>query len=174
MTVDDSINAGADFSAAGGCACGASRYRITRAPLFVNCCHCASCRLESGAAFALNALVETAAVEVLSGAPVAVDTPSDSGKGQRIVRCPKCRVALWSHYGGAGDAIAFIRVGTLDEPSRFPPRIHIYTASKLPWVRLPDDVPASAGFYSRRAHWPAESLARLEELRPPPATPAIR
>lgn len=160
---DDST--AAEFCAEGGCACGNTRYRITRAPLFVNCCHCASCRLESGAAFAVNALVETAAVELLDGAPTVSDTPSDSGRGQRIVRCQACRVALWSHYGGAGDAIAFVRVGTLDEPARFPPRIHIYTASKLPWVQLPDDVPAVAGFYSRREHWSDASLARLEALR---------
>jgi len=161
MFADDSS---AEFSAAGGCACGEVRYRLTRAPLFVNCCHCRSCQRETGAAFALNALIETRAVEVLSGAPQAVDTPSDSGKGQRIMRCPSCRVALWSHYGGAGAHIAFIRVGTLDEPARFPPRIHIYTDSKLPWVQLPADVPATAAFYSRRAHWPESSLARLREI----------
>lgn len=153
----------ADSAAAGGCACGAVRYRLTRAPLFVNCCHCRSCQRESGAAFALNALIETAHVECTRGAPQAVDTPSDSGKGQRIMRCPACRVALWSHYGGAGAHLAFIRVGTLDEPSGFPPRIHIYTASKQPWVQLPAGVPATAAFYSRRAHWLAASLARLRE-----------
>jgi len=164
-TADTPVDAAADFCAEGGCACAATRYRITRTPLFVNCCHCASCRRESGAAFAVNALVETAAVELLDGAPVAVDTPSDSGKGQRIIRCRACQVALWSHYGGAGDSIAFVRVGTLDEPARFPPRIHIYTASKQPWVQLPADVPATAGFYSRREHWPEGSLARLRRLR---------
>jgi len=158
------MNADSNFSAEGGCACGEVRYRLTRAPLFVNCCHCRSCRRETGAAFALNALIETAAVEVLSGAPQAVDTPSESGKGQRIVRCRSCRVALWSHYGGAGAHLAFIRVGALDDPARFPPRIHIYTASKLPWVQLPPDVPSTPAFYSRREHWPADSLARLQRM----------
>lgn len=161
MCAGDSAAAAAENVAAGGCACGEVRYRLTRAPLFVNCCHCRSCQRETGAAFAHNALVETAHVECVRGAPQAVDTPSDSGKGQRIMRCPACRVALWSHYGGAGAHLAFIRVGTLDEPARFPPRIHIYTDSKQPWVQLPPDVPATAAFYSRRAHWPESSLARL-------------
>jgi len=154
-----------NFSAEGGCACGTVRYRLTRAPLFVNCGHCRWCQRETGAAFALNALLETDCVEPLSGAPEAVDTPSQSGKGQRILRCPVCRVALWSHYGGAGDKIAFIRVGTLDDPGRFTPRIHIYTDFKQPWVVLPDNVPATGEHYSRREHWPESSLARLRALR---------
>lgn len=153
-----------NFSAQGGCACGTVRYRLTRAPLFVNCCHCRWCQRETGAAFALNALIETAHVECTSGVVDAVDTPSESGQGQRIMRCPACRVALWSHYGGAGDQIAFIRVGTLDHPGRFAPRIHIYTDFKQPWVQLPDDMPATATHYSRRQHWPEASLARMRAL----------
>lgn len=144
----------------GGCACGAVRYRLTSAPMFVHCCHCTSCQRETGTAFALNALIETDRVELLAGAPEPVDTPSESGKGQKILRCPRCRVALWSHYAGAGERIAFVRVGTLDEPWRLPPDIHIYTRSKLPWVRLPEGALAVEAYYSSRAVWPPESLER--------------
>ena len=149
-----------DFSAQGGCACGAVRYRMTSRPMFVNCCHCRCCQRESGASFALNAIIEADRVVLLSGSPEAVNTPSESGKGQKIARCPSCRVALWSNYAGAGDAIRFIRVGTLDEPDRLPPDMHIYTASKQPWVVLPPGTPAAEGFYERDAVWPQESLAR--------------
>ena len=133
----------------GGCACGSVRYRLQAQPLVVHCCHCRSCQRETGSAFVINGVVETPLVEILEGAPEAVDTPSDSGKGQRIVRCPTCQVALWSHYAGAGDKAAFVRVGTLDDPDAFPPDVHIFTRSKQPWVRLPDDVPAYEIFYSR-------------------------
>ena len=149
-----------DFSAEGGCACASVRYRLTSRPMFVNCCHCRSCQRESGASFALNAMIEADRVVLLSGSPEVVDTPSASGMGQKVTRCPSCRVALWSNYGGAGDAIHFIRVGTLDEPERLPPDIHIYTASKQPWVVLPPGTPAVAGFYERDEVWPEESLAR--------------
>ena len=153
----------------GGCTCGAVRYRMTGAPLFVHCCHCRWCQRETGAAFALNALIEADRVVVLKGAPEAVPTPSASGRGQRIARCPECRVALWSNYAGAGDAIRFVRVGTLDQPDRLPPDIHIYTASKQPWVVIPPGVPAVPEYYSARDHWPAASLARrkaLEQIPP--------
>jgi hypothetical protein len=133
-------------------------------PLFVHCCHCRWCQRETGASFALNALIEADRVVRVEGEPECVDTPSNSGKGQRIFRCPSCRVAVWSHYAGAGDRVSFVRVGTLDEPDRLPPDIHIFTASKQPWVILPPGVPAVPEYYGRKAHWPEASLARWRAL----------
>jgi hypothetical protein len=152
------------FSLTGGCTCRAVRYVITSAPLFVHCCHCRWCQRETGSAFAHNALIEADRVVLQSGAPECVDTPSNSGKGQRIFRCPTCRIALWSNYAGAGDAIRFVRVGTLDEPDRLPPDIHIFTSSKQPWVILPTDRPAVPEYYDRKQYWPADSLARRQVL----------
>lgn len=152
------------FPIEGGCDCRAIRYRMETAPLFVHCCHCRWCQRETGAAFALNAMIETGRVTLLAGKPELVDTPSASGKGQMIARCPTCRIAVWSHYAGAGLAVAFLRVGTLDDPDALPPDIHIYTSSKQPWVLLPEGTPAMPGFYDRRQHWPAESLIRREAL----------
>src|SRR3546814_666608 len=80
-----------DTAHEGGCTCRAVRYRLTAMPLFVHCCHCRWCQRETGSAFALNAMIETARVELLGGQPDTVDTPSCSGKGQKIVRCPRCR-----------------------------------------------------------------------------------
>jgi hypothetical protein len=151
--------------AEGGCACGAVRYRMMDKPLVVHCCHCRWCQRETGASFALNAMIETNRVELLEGAPETVITPSQSGKGQKIVRCPACRVALWSHYAGAGDALCFVRVGTLDDPDRLPPDIHIYTSTRQPWVVLPEGVPVFEEFYHPREQWPPESLARAKAAR---------
>ena len=155
----------ADPPLEGGCTCRAVRFRLASRPLFVNCCHCTWCQRESGASFALNAMIESERVELLSGAPELVETPSASGAGQRIARCPRCRVAVWSHYAGADDAIRFVRVGTLDEPGRLPPDIHIFTASKQPWVVLPPGTPAVPEYYDRKQYWPAESLARRDAMR---------
>ncbi|HXS51362.1 MAG TPA: GFA family protein [Usitatibacter sp.] len=148
----------------GGCDCREVRYRLTSRPMFVHCCHCRWCQRETGASFALNALFESDRVELLHGEPEIVHTPSNSGKGQKIARCPKCRIALWSNYGGAGDAIRFIRVGTLDNPDAFPPDIHIFTSTKQPWVVLPPDVPAVAEYYKSSDIWPKESLERRAKV----------
>ena len=152
------------FPLEGGCTCRSVRYRMTTPPLFVHCCHCRWCQRETGASFALNALIEADRVELLAGRPDAVLTPSNSGKGQTILRCPTCRVAVWSNYAGAGDSVRFVRVGTLDDPDRLPPDIHIFTSSKQPWVVLPDDIPAVPEYYDRKRYWPQASLDRRSAL----------
>lgn len=154
------------FPAEGGCDCRAVRYRMETAPLFVHCCHCRWCQRESGAAFALNAMIEADRMINLGVEPEIVDTPSDSGLGQKIARCPTCRVALWSHYAGAGPVLKFARVGTLDNPDLLPPDVHIFTASKQPWVVLAEGTPAFAGYYEREHLWPPESLARRQAILP--------
>jgi hypothetical protein len=98
--------------------------------------------------------------------PEIVLTPSQSGRGQKIARCPHCKVAVWSHYSGSGPLTKFVRVGTLDNPDALPPDVHIFTASKQPWVLLPPDKPAFAEYYDRKAVWSAQSLARFEVLSP--------
>jgi hypothetical protein len=155
-----------EFPLEGGCDCRGVRYRMETPPLIVHCCHCRWCQRESGASFALNAMIEADRVTLLAGAPEMVDTPSASGLGQKIARCPRCRIALWSNYAGAGPLMRFVRVGTLDDPDRLPPDIHIFTASKQPWVIIPPTTPAFAEFYERDALWPAASLARRQALLP--------
>jgi len=152
------------FPVEGGCTCRSVRYRMTAKPLFVHCCHCTWCQRETGTAFALNAMIEADRVELLQGDVEVVNTPSNSGKGQKISRCPKCRIALWSNYSGAGGAVRFVRVGTLDEPGRFPPDIHIFTSTKQPWVVLPAGTPAVAEYYKASEYWPKESLERRAAL----------
>jgi hypothetical protein len=152
------------FPLFGGCDCRSLRYRMDTRPLFVHCCHCRWCQRESGASFALNAMIEADRMSLLAGEPEIVDTPSESGRGQKIARCPKCRIAVWSNYSGAGPAVRFVRVGTLDEPDHLPPDIHIFTKSKQPWVVLPAGTPAVPEYYDRNQYWPKESLARREAL----------
>jgi hypothetical protein len=132
--------------------------------MFVHCCHCRWCQRETGTAFALNALIESDRVQLLSGEPELVDTPSNSGKGQKIARCARCHIALWSNYGGGGDLVRFVRVGTLDEPDHFPPDIHIFTMSKQPWVVLSPGAAAVPEYYDSKTYWPQESLARRRAL----------
>jgi hypothetical protein len=129
--------------------------------MFVHCCHCLNCQRQTGSAFVINLLIETDRVEV-TGMTEAVDVPRDDGSMQAIVRCPACKVAIYSHY--TYPEIAFVRAGTLDDPSVVEPDVHIFTRSKVPWVTLPDDAPAYDAFYPSREIWPAESRERLAAL----------
>src|SRR5512134_1852416 len=103
----------------GECACKALRYRLNASPMFVHCCHCLNCQRQTGSAFVINVLIENEQLELLRGEPVPVDVPRDGGRMQRIMRCPACQIALWSYY--TLPQIAFVRAGTLDEPSSVKP-----------------------------------------------------
>jgi hypothetical protein len=146
----------------GGCACGEVRYRLASDPLFVHCCHCLNCQRQTGSAFVINVLIETDRVELLAGEPQRVDVPRERGM-QEIWRCPTCQIALYSQY--TSPRVRFVRAGTLDDPSSVSPDVHIFTRSKLPWVALPDAVPAFDVYYDTERLWPAESLERLEAIK---------
>ncbi|MDP6588298.1 MAG: GFA family protein, partial [Alphaproteobacteria bacterium] len=77
--------------------------------------------------------------------------------------CPECGTYVWSQYAGGRLApCRFVRVGTLDEPDRHPPDVHIYTGSKQPWVLIPQDAPRFQEFYELGDVWPESSLVRME------------
>jgi hypothetical protein len=145
----------------GGCMCGAVRYSMQSPPLVVHCCHCTECQRQNGSAFAVNAMIEHDRIEIIRGETVAGHMPAESGGGQTVHRCGNCGVILWSHYSGAGPAIAFVRAGTLDDPSVCPPDIHIFTRSKQPWVVLPEGAKAVDVYYNAAEHWSGASLERL-------------
>lgn len=150
----------------GGCACGRIRYRLAMPPMFVNCCHCRDCQRQTGSAFVINALTETDRIELLRGTPEAVTVPTESGRPHDIYRCPDCKIALWSDYGRRA-GLRFLRVGTLDDASALEPDAHIFTRSKLAWVRLPENARTFEIYYDMKMEWPPESLKRREAILGP-------
>lgn len=148
----------------GGCTCRFVRYRLIGKPLIVHCCHCTWCQRETGSAFAINALFPAEDVIHLNEEPITIKTPSLSGKGQTVARCPRCSVAVWSNYSGGGPAIRFVRVGTLDEPHELVPDVHIYTSTKVPWLTLPDGVEVFQEFYDVARVWAKETNERRFEV----------
>jgi hypothetical protein len=148
----------------GGCTCGVLRYRLASEPMFVHCCHCLNCQRQTGSAFVVNLLIEADRVEVTAGTPQAVDAPRDEEPAQKIYRCPRCQVAVFSEYGTPN--VRFVRAGTLDDPTGIRPDVHIYTRSKVGWVVLPEDTPAFQVYYDSREVWPAASLRRLQAVLP--------
>ena len=151
-----------NFLEEGMCTCGEIQYQVTEAPMFVHCCHCTWCQRETGSAFAVNALIEDVHVQLTKGAIETIDTPSNSGMGQVISRCPSCKTAVWSHYGAAKTAVCFVRVGTLNNPECCPPDIHIFTSSKQKWLQLDGSIPVMSDYYQRSKYWSAESVARYK------------
>ena len=145
----------------GSCSCGEVTYHLSSGPMFVHCCHCHDCQTLSGSAYLLNALIETDRVNV-EGALVDVHLSTPSGHGKIVRRCTACKDAIYSHYLIRGKSVAFLRVGTLDEPSLCPPDVQIFTESKQSWVPLSTDIPAFEAFYDFKDLWPEESWSRMQ------------
>ncbi len=133
--------------------------------MVTHCCHCLNCQRQTGSAFVINLLIEANRVELLAGDPRGVDVPRDDGSNQRIFRCPTCQVAVFSEYGRP--ELRFVRAGTLDRSAGVTPDIHIFTRSKLSWIRLPDTAPAFPVYYDKDTVWPADSLRRLDAILTP-------
>jgi len=147
----------------GGCTCGEVRYRLTDSPLVTHCCHCTWCQGMTGSAFILNAWIETDRVVLLSGAPEEVDVPTPSGGPYRAARCPSCGTVVWGTF--AAPFFRFLRGGTLDDTRALTPDVHIYTATKVPWLNIDDGVRAFEGYYRRSEVWRPEALARFEAAK---------
>jgi hypothetical protein len=146
----------------GGCACGAVRYRMHELPMFVHCCHCTRCQRETGGPFAHHAMIEFSKFSVLQGEPEFVLVPTDSGRKHWVARCQTCQTAMWNEHGTRKAITRYIRVGTLDAPDALPPRAHIFTRSKQPWLDLLGEAPSFRAYYDAAKTWPADSLERYE------------
>jgi len=161
-----------DSQPTGGCACGALRYRLTRTPLVVHACHCRDCQRITGSAFVINVWIERECVECTAGQPRAFLLAGGSGKPHEVFFCGACGTTVWSRYHSVPGHSLFVRAGTLDDPCAAEPDVHIFTATKLSWVKLPDGVPAFEKMYVVRDVWPPERYARLRANIARHATPA--
>jgi len=110
---------------------------LTGAPIIVHGCHCRICQRMSGSAFAVNALIESDRLSLLGETgSEPVHTPSALPEGRVAQRCPRCRVALWTHPARLGTALAAVHTGSLDEGDRLAPDVHCFTATKQSSQRL--------------------------------------
>lgn len=118
----------------GGCLCGACRYATDAAPLNVRACHCRRCQKATGGPFYARVMVPLDRVTM--------DGPIgwyDGGTGVRRGFCTRCGTTLFSERATANTI--GLTMGSLDDPDRFTPTEHIYTASKQAWLVLDDALP---------------------------------
>lgn len=148
----------------GECACGAARYEVAGDPIFVNNCHCRLCQRQTGGTSVVNAFFEADAVTLRSGTLSRHAVKAGSGGEHLIFRCATCGTALWSAYPRLGELGLGVRVGTLDDPSAFPPDAVIHVDSAMPWVLHPTGTPAFAQTYRPDELLPPDRLGRLMTL----------
>ena len=148
----------------GGCSCGHVRYRVAGEPIFVNNCHCRLCQQQTGSTSVVNAFFEGDRVELRRGELTEHEVKTGSGRAHTICRCKACGTALWSYYGRLGRLSYGVRAGTLDEADSVTPDVVIFTESKMPWVALPEGIPAFEQYYDFAKVLAPDKLDRLMTL----------
>ena len=121
----------------GGCLCGSIRYQSAEPPQWAAHCHCGMCRKVSGAAFISFVQFPVESVEWTHEQPAQFESSND------VIRrfCPKCGGTLTFE----ADGLLFISLGSLDEPEKVQIECHVYTKSRIPWMKLADDLPDYSG-----------------------------
>jgi len=144
----------------GQCSCGTVTYELSKVPMFVHACHCSLCKKQTGSAFIAHAFIESAHFHLLSGTLTPVFGASGSGNTHKVDRCEQCGTAIISYYEGQREW-GVVKVGTLEDPGQFPPSAHLHVKQKVPWIEIPDGVPAFEEGYDFKTVWPEEGFTRF-------------
>ncbi|MGI9479020.1 MAG: GFA family protein [Hyphomicrobiaceae bacterium] len=130
---------------AGGCLCGAVRYKSEAEPVLQALCHCQTCRKNSGSAFSFNVAVPEDSL-VVEGDGLQTYEDHSGASTQAFMRnfCGKCGSHIFS-LGPAYGPLAFIKAGTLGDASWVAPELHIWCAEKLPWTMIPEGATQAPG-----------------------------
>lgn len=124
-----------DTTIAGGCLCGAVRYRAEGEPAAVALCHCDDCQRQSGAAFSVNVLVAGSDLTIDGeDAMRSFQTIGEETQAERQRKfCATCGSPILTELAEMGGMVA-IKAGTLDDRSWLEPEMAVWCESKQPWV----------------------------------------
>jgi hypothetical protein len=125
----------------GGCQCGDVRYEVTGAPKQLVVCHCTDCQRQSGSAFGMTLVVEEGDFRLTKGEVKTFESKSDAGRDKLGAFCPECGTRIY-HKPEYRKGFVSVKPGTLDDTATLTPDIHIWTASRQPWITIPKDVEA--------------------------------
>jgi hypothetical protein len=119
----------------GGCLCGAVRYEAIGEPDHAGLCYCTDCRKASGSGFIPFMGFAASAVKI-TGETRLHRAPSIRGSDAVRNFCASCGSLVFGGIVGVDDSHT-IYAGSLDDPSRFHPRIAIFTRDRPAWAATP-------------------------------------
>lgn len=118
----------------GGCACGEIRYGFYEPKIAQFACHCRSCQYAAGGAPAYVVVVRKEEFRITRGIPKEFTVLSEAGNHVTRAFCGTCGTHVLAWSDAQTDSCS-IKVGTLDEPASFRPRMHIWMSEAQPWHR---------------------------------------
>lgn len=131
----------------GGCLCGAIRYRISDAPLFVSQCCCKDCQKATGTGHTTIIGIHKRQLD-LQGAPATFTNVGDTGGSVTRHFCGTCGGRLYTSGDAPGDHV-MVQAGSLDDPDQVSPESCIYVKDRLGWDMLDESLPHYPGLPPR-------------------------
>ncbi|HTZ35278.1 MAG TPA: GFA family protein [Stellaceae bacterium] len=146
----------------GRCLCGAIRYAFEGPPEWVVHCHCESCRRQVSSPVATFVGVLDRNFRFTAGAP------QGYASSPGVVRsfCAACGSPIAYRTARLPGEVHLFH-GTLDDPDRLLPSAHVFTAERVAWFEVHDDLPRYA--QGRRGTTPVGTGPQ-----PPSETPRSR
>ena len=129
---------------AGGCLCGAIRYRVNAPLTALRVCHCTHCQKNTGSGASVNVVVAGADFALTKGTPKQFTTRADSGRTLYRYFCGDCGSPLYAHRDTGTERIV-VKAGTLDDTSGLKITAHIWTSSRRPWSHIDPDTEQMPG-----------------------------
>lgn len=118
-------------SLAGGCLCGAIRYRLNGPTLFVSQCACKDCQKATGTGHTTIIAVHRNQLEV-EGTPQTYTNTGDTGGTVTRHFCGNCAGRLYTSGDLPGEFI-MVQAGSLDDPGAVSPENVIYMKDAVAW-----------------------------------------
>jgi hypothetical protein len=124
----------------GGCACGAIRYEIADAPIFMPDCQCRDCQRMSGTGHGSYLTFPSRQSVRLKGEAKHWDIVGDRGNVKTRAFCPACGSPVYLLSLAMPDLFT-VHAASLDDPGRYKPQAVMYTVSGYAWDHLDPAVP---------------------------------
>lgn len=125
----------------GGCLCGQARFQVTGQAIDAGYCHCRMCQKNSGAPAVAWAIFPADSFRWIAGTPAIY---ASSARAERTF-CASCGSYMVFTTKEAPAEVS-VNTASLDDPSAFPPRMHIFVESRIPWFHTEDDLPRYEGY----------------------------
>jgi hypothetical protein len=123
----------------GGCYCKNLRYVAEGEPMMKAQCHCRECQYITGGSPNVFVAMPVSGFTYTKGAPKKF-TRTDLPNPVTREFCPDCGTHVATRPPGFPAVI--VKVGTLDKPEEFEPKLAIYTIDKLSFHHVPEGMPA--------------------------------
>ncbi|MEM1385274.1 MAG: GFA family protein [Pseudomonadota bacterium] len=116
----------------GQCHCGRIRFEAEVDPTEVYVCHCTDCQAISGGAYRWAASVPAKDFTLLSGTPKVYAKTAENHQHF----CGDCASPLYGSSPTNGHSMLRLRLGTVRQRDRLPPRAELWCRSAQPWAEV--------------------------------------